>query len=234
MGAVILQRVQGWPWHPGGMIVDLSHVIRQSMVTYPGLPGPDITDHLSRADSRGRYGEGIELQIGRICMVGNTGTYVDVPFHFYENGDDLSATAIDRLVDLPTVLVHQRAGERGIGTDAFNGVDVAGKAVLLRTGWDRLFGTDAYGVDAPFLTESAVQLLVERGAALVGTDSVNIDDMGDLNRPAHSLLLGAGIPIVEHLRGMELLPADGFRFTAAPPMVAGMGTFPVRAFARLG
>ena len=216
------------------MIIDLSHVIRHAMVTYPGLPGPEISDHLSRAESRGRYGKGVELQIGRICMVGNTGTYVDVPFHFYEEGDDLAATAIGRLVDLPTVLVHQPAGQRGIGAEAFNGIDVAGKAVLLRTGWDRLFGSEAYGQDAPFLAEGAVQLLVERGAALVGIDSVNIDDIGDLDRPAHSLLLGAGIPIVEHLRGMELLPAHGFHFTAAPPMVAGMGTYPVRAFARLG
>lgn len=214
------------------MIIDLSHPITDGMTTYPGLPGPEITEHVTRAETLERFGNGVSFSIGRICMVANTGTYVDVPFHYYADGDDLAGTGIDRLAELDTVVIDHADG-RSLGADAFERVGVTGRAVLIRTGWDRHFGTDAYGVSAPFLSADGVAALVERGAALVGIDSVNIDDMGDMTRPAHCGLLRAGIPIVEHLRRLDALPAGGFRFTAVPPMVAGMGTFPVRAFARV-
>ena len=214
------------------MLVELSHDIYHGMVTYPGLPGPEITDHLSRAASRGTYAEGTEFHIGRISMVANTGTYLDTPSHRYADGDDLAGVPLARLADLPGLRVDLSGAVIAIGADALEPYEVGGKAVLVRTGWDRHWGTPAYGAGGhPHLTRDAATLLAERGAALVGIDSVNIDDITDGTRPAHTILLGAGIPIVEHLTGLDRLPADGFRFHAAPPRVAGMGTFPVRAYA---
>ena len=215
------------------MLVDLSHRIVAGMTTYPGLPGPELSDHLSRQETAGRMAPGVSFQIGRICMVANTGTYIDMPFHYYEDGDDLTGVSLDRIAQLDAVVVDHDDGRRALTAAALAGADVTGRAVIIRTGWSRYFGTDAYSEEAPFLSADAVADLVRRRAALVGIDSVNIDDMGDLRRPAHVQLLGAGIPIVEHLRDLDRLPTEGFRFTAAPPMVAGMGTFPVRAFAEL-
>ena len=204
--------------------LDLSHTIEHGMTTHPGLPGPLICDFLSREASRGRYAPGVEFHIGKIEMVGNTGTYVDSPFHRYADGKDLSALPLESLAGLDAVLVE--AGRSGaVGKDAFTGRDVRGKAVH--------WGTPAYLANNPFLTADAAAYLVAQGAALVGIDSVNIDDLSDLARPVHSTLLGAEIPIVEHLRGLDQLPADGFTFTAVPPKVAGFGTWPVRAFATL-
>jgi arylformamidase len=214
------------------VLVDLSHRIVAAMTTYPGLPGPELTDYATRADTAARMAPGVSFHIGRICMVANTGTYIDMPFHFYEHGDDLSAVTLDRIAQLDAVVIDHR-NARALTAAAFNGIEVTGRAVIIRTGWSRHFGTETYGQNAPFLADDAVAALVARRAALVGIDSVNIDDIGDLRRPAHVGLLGAGIPIVEHLRGLESLPNEGFRFTAAPPMVSGMGTFPVRAFAEL-
>lgn len=218
-------------------VVDLSHVLEDGMTTYPGLPGPEISDHLSRADSRRRYAEGTEFQIGRITMVANTGTYLDAPFHRFADGADLAGLDLARLVDVPGVLVDA-TGVDGpeIGPDAFGTAgDVAGRAVLVRTGWDRLWRAETYGAAGhPFLTAAAVAWLVERQPAVVGIDSVNIDDMADPTRPAHTGLLAAGIPIVEHMSGLDRLGGDGFRFSAAPVAVAGMGTFPVRAYAVVG
>jgi kynurenine formamidase len=212
--------------------LDLSHTIEHGMTTHPGLPGPLICDFLSREASRGRYAPGVEFQIGKIEMVANTGTYVDSPFHRYADGRDLSALPLESLAGLEAVLVEgARSGP--VGRDAFSGRDVRGKAVLVRTGWDAHWGTPAYLANNPFLTAEAAAYLVAHGAALVGIDSVNIDDLGDLARPVHSALLGAEIPIVEHLCGLGQLPAEGFRFTAVPPKVAGFGTWPVRAFATL-
>jgi kynurenine formamidase len=212
--------------------LDLSHTIEHGMTTHPGLPGPLICDFLSREASRGRYAPGVEFQIGKIEMVANTGTYVDSPFHRYADGRDLSALPLESLAGLEAVLVEgARSGP--VGRDAFSGRDVRGKAVLVRTGWDAHWGTPAYLANNPFLTAEAAAYLVAHGAALVGIDSVNIDDLGDLARPVHSALLGAEIPIVEHLCGLGQLPAEGFRFTAVPPKVAGVGTWPVRAFATL-
>lgn len=213
-------------------LVELSHVIRAGMVTYPGLPGPEIRDHLSREASRAHYAPGCEFQIGRIEMVSNTGTYVDTPFHRYANGADLARVPLDRLVDLQGLVVRvEPAAGRAIDRSTFAPLDVAGKAVLVHTGWDRHWGTEQYGRGHPFLTADAAAWLVVSGAALVGIDSLNIDDTGDGTRPVHSALLGAGIPVVEHLTGLEQLPLEGFRFHAPPPRVEGMGTFAIRAFA---
>ncbi|SEF43646.1 Kynurenine formamidase [Thermomonospora echinospora] len=215
--------------------IELSHRVTAGMVTYPGLPGPRITDHVSRAQTAERFGPDIAFQIGEITLVSNTGTYVDTPFHWYADGTDLSEFPLERLADLPGVVVRPRPGHRALDAADLAGVDVAGRAVLVATGWSRHFGTERYGApDHPHLTRAAVDALIGAGAALVGIDSVNIDDMADKSRPAHTGLLAAGVPIVEHLRGLEELPPDGFRFTAVPPPIAGMGTFPVRAYAVVG
>ena len=215
--------------------VDLSHVVEHGMTTYKGLPAPHICDYWTRESSAANYDDGSSFQIGRIDMVANTGTYVDAPFHRYADGADLSEMALGSLADLDGIVVH-RMFEHGLAVDAdaFAGLDVKGKAVLVATGWDRFWRTDAYFSDHPFLTAAAALALVDRGAAFVGIDSYNIDDTGNRARPVHSVLLAAGIPIGEHLTGLDRLPSRGFHFSAVPPKVKGMGTFPVRAFARLG
>ena len=213
-------------------LIDLSHTIEAGMVTYKGLPAPLICDHLSRQASRAHYDAGTEFQIGRIDMVGNTGTYLDCPFHRYADGEDLIDHLIDRVAALPGLVVRV-PGIQAIDADRFAGHGVRGKAVLVHTGWARHWRTDAYFEDHPFLTEAAAAALVEAGAALVGIASHNIDDTRTRSRPAHTRLLGAGIPICEHMRGLERLPDTGFRFTAAPPKVKAFGTFPVRAFAEI-
>jgi kynurenine formamidase len=219
-------------------IVDLSHPIRAGLVTYPGLPAPVITPHLTREDSRSRYAPGTEFAMDVITMIGNTGTYIDSPFHRYADGADLAGLDLASLVGLRAEVFHLDDAwdptRRGIRAETLLDRDVRGAAVLLHTGWDRHFGTDAYGTGAPFLTGDAAQHLIDAGAALVGIDSVNIDDTeGGGERPAHSLLLGAGVHVVEHLTRLGELPPRGATFTAAPPAVEGFGTFPVRAFAEL-
>jgi kynurenine formamidase len=215
-------------------LVDLSHTVEHGMQTYPGLPPPRIADHLSREQSRANYAPGTEFQIGRITMVANTGTYLDAPFHRFADGKDLADLPLESLADLPAVLVRVRgAQERAIPAAAFAGLDMRGKAVLVHTGWDEHWRTARYATGHPFLTEDAARCLKDGGAVLVGIDSLNIDDTADGRRPAHTLLLGAGIPIVEHLRGLDQLPSAGFRFSAVPVKVRAMGTFPVRAFASL-
>jgi arylformamidase len=199
------------------------------MVTYPGLPGPLICDYLSREASRGRYGPGVEFQIGKIEMVANTGTYLDSPFHRYAGGKDLSHLPLDSLADLEAVVIRAR-GSRAIGRQKFEGLALQGKAVLVETGWDAHWGTERYLSGNPFLTADAAALLLDQGVALVGIDSLNIDDVGDPARPVHSILLGADVPIVEHLCNLTALPDRGGRFFAVPAKVAGFGTWPVRAF----
>ncbi len=213
-------------------LVDLSHVIEDGMVTYPGLPAPRISDHWSREDSRANYAEGTEFHIGRIDMVANTGTYLDTPVHRYEDGLGLADLPLESVVDLPGVCVADEGP--AVGPAAFEGVDVAGRAVLVATGWDRHWRTERYGDPShPFITEEAVEVLVDGGAALVGIDSVNIDDTRGDTRPAHSGLLAAEVLIVEHLTGLDTLAGRAFTFTAVPVKVRGLGTWPVRAFARL-
>jgi kynurenine formamidase len=214
-------------------LVELNHVIAAGMTTYPGLPGPQITPHLTRDASRRHYAPGVEFAIDRISMIGNTGTYLDSPYHRYADGADLAALPLTALADLPAVVVRLAdSGERGIGPQALATLDLAGAAALLHTGWDRHWGTEAYANPAPFLTEQAAKLIVDRGARLVGIDSVNIDDAhSGGQRPAHSILLDAGIPVLEHLTGLADLPMTGARLHAAPPRVRDFGTFPVRAYA---
>ena len=215
-------------------LIDLSHVIEHGMVTHKGLPGPHICDYWSREASAANYDDGSTFQIGRVEMVANTGTYVDSPFHRYAEGRDLSELPLESLADLDGLVVR-RPFENGLAVDAeaFAGLDLRGKAVLVHTGWSRFWRTDAYLNDHPFLTEVAARALVEAGATFVGIDSHNIDDTRSRARPVHTLLLGADIPIGEHLTGFEQLPDRGFRLSAVPPKIRGMGTFPVRAFAVL-
>ncbi|HYN89781.1 MAG TPA: cyclase family protein [Ardenticatenaceae bacterium] len=216
-------------------LIDVSHVVEDGMITYKGLPAPIICDYLSREQSRQIYAEGTEFQIGKIEMVGNTGTYVDSPFHRYAGGKDLSELDLASIADLETVVVRAvEPGQRAISRAAFAGLNAKGKAVLVHTGWASHWRTDRYFEGHPFLTADAAAYLADAGATLVGIDSYNIDDTADWSRPVHSTLLGAEIPIVEHLRGLDQLPAAGFRFFAVPVKVKGFGTFPVRAFAIVG
>lgn len=214
------------------MLVDLSHDVVHGMTTYRGLPGPVLSDHLSRAASRGHYAPGTEFQIGRIEMVSNTGTYLDSPFHRYAEGKDLAALPLESVADLPGLVVRApHARGRAIGAELLRGLDLRGKAVLFHTGWDVHFGTERYGDGSPHLTGEAARALADGGARLVGIDAHNIDSTEGGERPVHSLLLAREIPIAEHLRGLGALPDHGFRFFAVPVKVRGMGTFPVRAFA---
>lgn len=211
-------------------LIELSHRVEHRMITYPGLPGPEIDQHLSFDDSADHYAAGIEFSIGRISMVANTGTYLDTPAHRYRDGYDLAGLALERCAHLPAQLVD--ANTYAIGPESLPDGDLAGHAVLLRTGWDQHWGTDRYGDPThPHLTDAGAHHLVERGVTLVGIDSVNIDDTTTGRRPTHSILLAAGIPIVEHLTNLHQLPSSGARFTAVPPAIVGLATFPVRAFA---
>jgi kynurenine formamidase len=212
-------------------LIDVSHTVESGMITYRGLPAPIVCDYLSREASRKLYAPGVEFHIGKIEMVANTGTYLDSPFHRYADGVDLAGLPLERLAALDAIVVRSdTARGRAIDANAFAGLDVRGKAVLVHTGWSAHWRTDRYFEGHPFLTEQAASWLRDQGALLVGIDSLNIDDTADLVRPVHSTLLRAGIPIVEHLRGLEQLPDAGFRFFAVPVKVQGMGTFPVRAF----
>jgi kynurenine formamidase/8-oxo-dGTP pyrophosphatase MutT (NUDIX family) len=215
-------------------LVDLSHTVHDGLVTYPGLPAPRVGEYLDRASSRQRYAPGTEFSIGRIELVANTGTYLDAPFHRYASGHDLAALPLDTLADLPGIVVRAVPGARALGAELFAGLAeraLAGAAILVATGWSRHFGTPAYGTGHPFLTREAAELLAERGVALVGIDSLNIDATDSGERPVHSLLLEHDVRIVEHLTGLDQLPGSGFRFFAVPVKVRGMGSFPVRAFA---
>jgi arylformamidase len=219
------------PGRGGARLIDLSHEIEHGMVTYRGLPAPAISDWLSRDASAARYAPGTTFQIGKIDMLANTGTYVDAPFHRYDGGKDIAGYPLEAVADLAgTVIRATRRPGRPLDASWFRKADVRGRAVLVHTGWDAHWRSDAYATGHPFLTRDAAEHLVTAGAALVGIDSLNIDDDSDGARPAHTILLGAGIPIVEHLTNLGALPHAGFRFFAAPPRVKGMGSFPVRAF----
>jgi kynurenine formamidase len=216
-------------------LIDLSHVVEDGLITYRGLPAPMVCDFLSREASKEHYGGDTSFHIGRIDMVANTGTYVDSPYHRFADGKDLSQLALESLANLPGLCIHLAEGlsSRAIGPEVFADADVHGKAVLVHTGWARHWNTDAYFEGHPFLTLEAAEWLRDEGAALVGIDSLNIDDTDDDRRPVHTTLLGADIPIAEHLCALERLPASGFVFHAAPVKVRAMGTFPVRAYAAL-
>ena len=219
-------------------LIDVSHTIENELITYRGLPAPVICDYLSREESRRHYAPGTGFAIHKIELVGNTATYLDSPFHRYEHGRDLAAMPLASVADLEGLVVRaiERAGPSGRAIDrgAFAGLDVRGKAVLVHTGWDRHWRTDQYFEGHPYLTAGAAEYLAREGAALVGIDSLNIDDTADGARPVHTILLGADIPIVEHLCNLGTLPDTGFRFFAPPVKVQGCGTFPVRAFGAVG
>jgi kynurenine formamidase len=218
----------------GGRLVELSHVIKTGMITYPGLPGPEITPYLTREASRTQYAPGTEFAIGQLTLVGNTGTHLDAPYHRYPDGADLSAIPLARTADLPAVVVRVTgARQPGVDVGALAALDVCDRAVLLHTGDDARFGSPAYADGRHFLTRAGAAWLADHYAALVGIDALNIDDTADGERPAHTLLLAAGIPVVEHLTGLAQLPPTGAWFTAVPLRIEGLGTIPVRAFARL-
>ncbi len=215
-------------------LIDLSHTVEDGMITYRGIPAPVISEFLSREASRSRYAPGTEFHLGKIEMAANTGTYIDSPFHRYADGGDLADLRLEQVAELEGLVVRAPvAAGRAVDQDAFAQLDVRGKAVLVHTGWDRHWRTERYFDGNPFLTEAAARHLASAGATLVGIDSLNIDDTADGRRPVHTILLGAKIPVVEHLCGLEQLPDSGFRFTAVPVKVKGCGSFPVRAFASL-
>lgn len=215
------------------MFVDLSHTVEQGLVTYKGLPAPIICDYLSREASRKLYAPGTEFQIGKIEMVANTGTYLDSPFHRYADGKDLSALHLEQLAGLDAVKVTARDTQSISGGHFSSLPNLAGKAVLVETGWSRHWKTDQYYQGHPFLTEDAAKVLADRGVILVGIDSHNIDSTDDGRRPVHSTLLRRDILIVEHMTALDRVPAAGFKFSALPVKVRGFGTFPVRAFAEV-
>jgi kynurenine formamidase len=216
------------------VLIDVSHVVESGMITYKGLPAPLVCDFLSREASRKVYAPGTEFHIGKIEMVANTGTYLDAPFHRFADGIDVSELPLGRVANLPGVVVRTDAKRRAITREVFEGLDLVGKAVLVHTGWDAHWRTDQYFEGHPFLTADAAAFLAAAGVALVGIDSLNIDDTADMTRPVHTALLGSGVPVAEHLTGLARLPDADFRFFAVPVKVKGMGTFPVRAFGLVG
>lgn len=212
--------------------IDLSHRLEPGMPVYPGLPAPSFRTVFTHdeAEQQGRYAPGTTFQIAAYELGGNTGTYLDAPFHRHRGGPDLAELSLERMADLPgVVVVALREGP--IGSDAFGGLDLAGKAVLIRTDWADRWGSDAYFRSGPYLTADTCRFLVRSQVALVGIDCANIDNMDDAQRPAHTILLAAGIPIVENLYALDHLPPGGFRFFAVPPAIAAGTSFPVRAFA---
>jgi kynurenine formamidase len=227
----------GTPGEGAGAVqlVELSHVVKDGTITYPGLPAPTIRPFMTREASRATYAPGTEFALDVITMIGNTGTYLDSPFHRYADGVDLAGLPLASCVELPGVVVRTAgSGVRAVDDGALAALDVTARAVLLHTGGDHAWGRPEYSRSAPYLTEAGARWLVEHGARLVGIDSVNIDDTeSGGSRPAHSVLLAAGIPVVEHLTGLEQLPPTGFRFSAAPARIAGFGTVTVRAYAAI-
>jgi len=214
-------------------LIDLSHEIEDGMITYAGLPAPVLSEFLSREASAAKYSAGTTFSIGRVEMVANTGTYVDAPFHRFEQGADVATIPLEKLVDLEGIVIDATAAGRAVEAERFEGIDVAGRAVLVQTGWSRNWRTPAYFEGHPYLTRRSAESLVAGRAALVGIDSLNIDDARDGTRPAHTLLLQAEIPIVEHLTNLDRLPPGGFRFHCAPAPFRGLSSFPVRAYAVL-
>jgi arylformamidase len=216
------------------LLIDLSHTIEEGLITYKGLPAPIICDYLSRADSKKYYEEGTEFQIGKIEMVTNTGTYIDCPFHRFEHGKDLSEIGLASFTDLDAVVISIPFSETlEITAEQLKNHEIRNRAVLIHTGWDRNWNTEKYYENHPYLTEGAAKYLRDCDVKLVGIDSHNIDNTLGKSRPVHTILLGAEILIVEHLCNLYLLPKSDFTFSAIPPKFKGVGTFPVRAMAKL-
>ena len=213
-------------------LIDLSHTIFDGLITYKGLPAPIICDFLSREDSKSKYEEGTEFQIGKIEMVSNTGTYIDCPFHRYGHGKDLSEVELDAFANLDAITINA-VGALEIGINYFKGKEIRNRAVIVRTDWSKHWNTDAYFENHPFIDREAAEYLRDCGVKLVGIDSHNIDDTRGNSRPVHTVLLGSEILIVEHMCNLDALPEAGYLFSAVPPKFKGVGTFPVRAFATL-
>ena len=214
--------------------IDLSHTIGHGLITYKGLPAPIICDYLSREDSRTFYEAGTEFQIGKIEMVTNTGTYMDCPFHRYAHGKDFSMIGLEKFTDLDGLVIRVPYTDTlAVTKEHLQQYDIANKAVLIHTGWDVHWSTDQYFENHPFLTQEAAEFARDKGVLLVGIDSHNIDDTRVRSRPVHTTLLGAEILIVEHLCNLQALPDEGFTFSAIPPKFKGVGTFPVRAMAKV-
>jgi len=214
----------------GFTLIDVSHKVEDGMVTYKGLPAPIICDYLTREASKNHYEEGTSFQIGVVTLCSNTGTYVDVPFHRYEDGEDLSEISLAKLANLDAIKIEIGQDVPQITPQHLQGIDVKGKAVLFETNWSRHWGTDQYFENHPYVIEETAVYLRDQGAVFVGIDSYNIDDVSGNTRPCHSTLLKAGIPICEHMTCLNELPDSEFRFFAVPVKMKGMGTFPVRAF----
>jgi arylformamidase len=214
--------------------IDLSHTIEHGLVTYKGLPAPIICDYLSRENSKEFYGENTEFQIAKIEMVSNTGTYIDCPFHRFENGKDLSEIGLECFTDLDAIVIRVPFSETlEITEENIKNYPIRNKAVLIHTGWDSHWNTEKYYENHPYLTEGAAKYLKDHKVKLVGIDSHNIDNTSKKTRPVHTMLLENEILIVEHLCNLNLLPQDNFTFSAIPPKFKGVGTFPVRALARV-
>ena len=215
-------------------LIDLSHTIEEGMITYKGLPAPLICDFLSREESKNHYEEGTEFVIGQINMCSNTGTYIDSPFHRYADGKDLSQLELQQLASVEGVKITVAESSQFVDIEQLQGVDVRGKAVLIETNWSRHWNTDQYFEGHTYVTEAAAIYLRDQGAVIVGIDTYNIDDTSGKTRPVHTTLLGADIPIVEHMCNLADVPDSGFKFYAVPVKVKQFGTFPVRAFAEVG
>lgn len=229
------KRQSSRPSNQNDLFIDLSHTIENGLVTYKGLPAPVICDYLSREDSKKFYEEGTQFQIGKIEMVSNTGTYIDCPFHRFENGKDLAETGLEHFADLDAVVIHVPFKETlAVNEKHLSGYEIRNRAVLIHTGWgDAHWNTPAYYENHPYLTKEAAEYLRDCHVKLTGIDSHNIDNTNGKSRPVHTTLLGAEILIVEHLCNLYLLPDDGFLFSAIPPKFKGVGTFPVRAMAKV-
>jgi arylformamidase len=211
--------------------VDLSHPIVAGMTTYPGIPGPALSTLVSREESAQRLAGGVSFDIQRLDMVANTGTYLNAPFHLHAEGADVAQLPLERIVDVPIVVVRAQGRIRIEASLLGDPGLLWGTAVLVHTGWSRRWGSDAYLTGSPYLTAGTARALVEANVALVGIDALNIDDIEDRSRPAHHILLASAIPLLEHLTNLDAVPDTGARLTALPAPVRGMGTFPVRAVA---
>jgi arylformamidase len=210
--------------------VEVSHTIEPRMVTYPGLPVPEVEVIVDHDGSRERYQNKSEFLIASLHLCGNTGTYVDAPLHRHRGATDLAGLPLERLAHVPVRVFDARTTGRVIGPALFEDADLRDTAVLVRTDFSQHWRTERYGRDNPFLTADACELLRRSGAAFVGIDSLNIDDMADLARPAHTILLGAGIPVCEHMTNLAAVPTAGGHLHAVPIAWRGGATFPVRAY----
>ncbi|HWU38950.1 MAG TPA: cyclase family protein [Candidatus Acidoferrum sp.] len=215
-----------------GKFIELNHVLEDGMQAYPGLPSPKIGAYLDHEASRDHYAGRAEFFLGRVDMVCNIGTYLDSPFHRHRGQADLSQIPLERVAGVPGIVLDAAGSRAAIALER-PASDLSGRAVLIRTGWDRRWGTDAYWEPGPYLAASTVDLLIQARAVLVGVDFWNVDNTQDPSRPAHTRLLAEEILIVEHLCNLSALPRTGFRFSAVPLRILRGASFPVRAFAEV-